>query len=50
MEREVKKFTIFIDSDLHKRIKMKAAELEMTMTELVVLGIKKMLEEKTDEE
>lgn len=43
-----KKFTLFINTELHKQIKLKAVENEISMNQLVINALKIYLEKEGD--
>jgi len=49
MKRQTKRATIYLDSDLHRALKVKAAETEYSVSELVNDAVKTaLLEDSTD--
>ena len=45
MEKKTKKYTVYLDSDLHRALRVKAAETEYSVSELVNDAIKNSLKE-----
>ena len=45
MERKTKKYAVYLDSDLHRALRVKAAETEYSVSELVNEAIKNSLKE-----
>ena len=43
-----KKFTLFFDTELHKQIKLKAVEKEISMNDLIIKAVKLYLEKGGD--
>jgi predicted HicB family RNase H-like nuclease len=44
MTMDIKKFTLFLNSTLHKQIKLRAVEESVSMNELIVKAIEQYLE------
>lgn len=45
MEKQVKKYTVYLDSDLHRALRVKAAQTEYSVSELVNEAVKNALKE-----
>jgi len=45
MEKQIKKYTVYLDSDLHRALRVKAAETEYSVSELVNEAVENALKE-----
>ena len=45
MEKQTKKYTVYLDSDLHRALRVKAAETEYSVSELVNEAVENALKE-----
>ncbi|MCJ7582139.1 MAG: ribbon-helix-helix protein, CopG family [Candidatus Aminicenantes bacterium] len=45
MEKQIKKYTVYLDSDLHRALRVKAAQTEYSVSELVNEAIENALKE-----
>lgn len=45
MKKQIRKYTVYLDSDLHRALRVKAAETEYSVSELVNEAVKNALKE-----
>lgn len=45
MEKQIKKYTVYLDSDLHRALRVKAAQTEYSVSELVNEAVENALKE-----
>ena len=45
MEKKIKKYTVYLDSDLHRALRIKAAQTEYSVSELVNEAVENALKE-----